>query len=93
MHRDGYALMTKSYYLKSLCNHLTCSSLTTTPDLMQVNDGRPGTLLIITTAVGQKLLIDVVDEEAGNRIRNAIFHLVTLAKSNKSYKAKDPFDY
>ncbi|MBD2768257.1 hypothetical protein IC235_10170 [Hymenobacter sp. BT664] len=79
--------------MKTLCNRPDCSSLTTTPDLLNLDGGRPGTLLIISTTSGKKILIDVVDEEAGNRIRNAVFHLVTLAKANKAYKSKDPFDY
>ena len=63
IHRDGYTLDTKSYYLKTLCSRLECSELSTRPDLL-LNRG-PETFLIIKTTNGAQLIIDVIDEEAG----------------------------
>ncbi len=93
IHRDGYALDTKSYYLKTMCNSMSCTSIQTFPDDLDTNNGHSVTFMTFTTTSGQKITIDLEDEESANKIKNAVFRLVTLAKANKAYKAKDPFDY
>lgn len=97
MHRDGYSLDTKSYYLKTLCNSMNCTEIRYIPPLPELN-GQPSrfegfTSVVFRSTSGQTLMLDVDNEEAANRIKNAVFRLVTLAKANKTYKSKDPFDY
>ena len=93
IHRDGYALDTKSYYLKTMCNSMSCTSIETFPDHLQTNNGHSITYMMFTTTSGQKIIVNLEDEASANKIKNAVFRLVTLAKANKAYKAKDPFDY
>ena len=93
MHRGGYVMDTKSYYLKSLCGNESCSTLETMPDSFHMNDGQPTTYLVFNGSSNQKLIIAFDSEEPAIRVKNAVFHLVALAKTNKNYKGKDPFDY
>lgn len=93
IHRDGYTLDTKSYYLKALCNNPSCTSIETFPDLLNPTTGHPVTYLVFTTTSSERLVIALNSKESANRIKNAVFRLVTLAKANKTYTAKDPFDY
>lgn len=93
IHRDGYVLDTKSYYLKTMCNTMSCTSIETFPDYFNTNNGHSVTYMTFTTASGQKIVVTLEEEASANKIKNAVFRLVTLAKANKAYKAKDPFDY
>ncbi len=93
MHRDGYSLYTKSYYLKTMCNSTSCTSVETSPDPFKANNGHSVTRIKFATTSGQEIVVSLQEEESVNKIRNAVFRLVTLAKANKAYKAKDPFDY
>jgi hypothetical protein len=93
IHRGGYVMDTKSYYLKTLCGSMSCTTMETMKDELGINDGQPTTYLVFGGSSDQKLIIAFDSEEPANRVRNAVFHLVALAKANKSYKGKDPFDY
>lgn len=90
-HRDGYVLDTKTFYLKTLCNDISCTTIESMPDY---GSNRPPIIILsMTSKSGKQLRLSMGDDESANRIKNAIFHLVTLAKTNKAYKGKDPFDY
>lgn len=91
IHRDGYTLDTRAFYLKSLCNNMSCTKIESIPEYG--SDGPPIIFLRIKSDSGKELRITMADEASANRAKNAIFHLVTLAKANKVYKGKDPFDY
>lgn len=91
IHRDGYTLDTRTFYLKTLCNDMSCTTIKSVPDYASIRP--PVIFLIMTSKSGKELKITMSNEDSANRIKNAIFRLVTLAKANKAYKGKDPFDY
>jgi hypothetical protein len=92
IHRDGRTLDTRTYYLKTLCNDQSCAEIESRPAIPELH-ALPVTWLTITSTSGKILKIGVDSEDAAKRIKNAIFHLVSLAKANRAYKGKDPFDY
>jgi hypothetical protein len=119
LHRDGFEIQSYYVYLKGLCGSTSCYKVVVgNLDNESAGYERGETYLHFKAQPGSSylksmmyekvhndidLVVSVDGYDTANRVKNAFFHLVKLAKANPKYLAKgparrkgdsnDPFDY